>query len=641
MTKETIAVDIEIMGKEPRIEFQVGLKRRHDGKVIQYRTTTCLAEAEIARLRAIMVGYEIVSFNGNNFDIPLIFLALQGATVEEIKAASGRIIEGRLKYWEIGRILGIEIPRMNHIDLIEPQPNAWASLKMLNGRLHGKKMQDLPYHHDATDLTDEQFDEIAAYNINDLDATLLLLDALEEPIKMREAIGAEYGIDFRSKSDAQIGEAIIRKRSEETLGRRIEKVDLNTIAGTKFRYEPPAYLRFETPLLADILHRIAETDFFINYQGKVSLPDWLGDADVVIGETRYQMGIGGLHSTEKNRSVYADDYAKLFDFDVASYYPAIILGSGLYPKAIGPGFLDVYRKIREDRIAAKRAGNKITDQGLKIALNGCFGKMGSVWSILYAPHLMIAVTLTGQLALLMLIERAERAGIPVVSANTDGVVFKCPRHLERELLDLTAQWERDTGFELESTEYLSLHSQSVNTYIAIKPDGKVKRKGVLANPRAEGDLRTQMMNSPSMNVCADAAVEHILNGTDVEDYIRACRDVRDFVTVVQARGGATWRGEYLGKVVRFIWSTDGDDILYSEPNEATGNYKKVSRSDGSRPLMELPDEFPDDIDYDAYVRAARDILLDIGYTKRPPVAPKAKVYNYNIRGWLTAALLAV
>jgi hypothetical protein len=29
--------------------------------------------------------------------------------------------------------------------------------------------------------------------------------------------------------------------------------------------------------------------------------------------------------------------------------------------------------------------------------------------------------------------------------------------------------------------------------------------------------------------------------------------------------------------------------------------------------MELPDQMPDDIDYEFYVREARDILKDIGY----------------------------
>ena len=46
----------------------------------------------------------------------------------------------------------------------------------------------------------------------------------------------------------------------------------------------------------------------------------------------------------------------------------------------------------------------------------------------YEPNLMISVTLTGQLTLLMLIERAERSGIPVVNDKTDGVLFRHPRH---------------------------------------------------------------------------------------------------------------------------------------------------------------------------------------------------------------------
>lgn len=279
------------------------------------------------------------------------------------------------------------------------------------------------------------------------------------------------------------------------------------------------------------------------------------------------------------------------------------------------------------------------DQGFKTSLNGTFGKLGSPYSVLYAPHLMIAVTLTGQLALLMLIERAERAGIPVVSGNTDGVVFRCPKYLEPKLWEITKQWEADTGFDLESTEYTSVHSQSVNTYIAIKPDGKIKRKGVLANPRADGDLRTQMMNSPSMNVCADAAVAHITAGVDVEEYIRNSRDIRDFVTVVKVTGGGTWRGEYLGKVVRYIWAEDGEPIFYKDAHKTTGNFKKVSRTDGCRPMMDLPDEFPEDIDYAVYVAAACEILLDVGFHHRTPAPAKAKVFKYNRVGWIMTSLV--
>lgn len=355
--KQWLILDVEVYLNF----FLIVFKRLSDGKILKFELSDRNPEMDLKRIEAIMRGYGIITFNGNSFDIILVFLAISGADNAALKDACDRIIQGRLKSWESPRIFGIEIPRIDHIDLIEPQPNPWAGLKLLNGRLHGKRMQDLPYPPSSI-LTHEQMDNVTDYCVNDHDATELLFNALEEPLKMRETLGAEFEMDFRSKSDAQIGEAIVKKRSEQALGRRIEKVDLNKVAGTKFRYEPPEYLSFDTPQLQKILERIRETDFFINYQGKVNLPDWLGEERIAIGETAYQMGIGGLHSTEKNRSVYADDHSRLFDFDVASYYPAIILGSGLYPQAIGPVFLEIYAKIRDERIAAKRRVKDIDEE---------------------------------------------------------------------------------------------------------------------------------------------------------------------------------------------------------------------------------------------------------------------------------------
>lgn len=629
--KPTIICDIETY----RNFFLIGFKRTSDG-FKRYFELSDRATFDLEKVRRIMLGNRIVTFNGQGFDNPLIFHALDGATIEQLKLGADRIINGRVRYWEVEKLLGTTVPRLDHVDLIEPQPNAIASLKTLNGRLHGRKMQDLPYPPDML-LTHEQMDETTVYCGNDLDATHELLDALEEPIALRAALGEKFGMELRSKSDAQMGEAIIKKRVEQLTKQRVERV--TTPPGTTFRYQVPPYLRFERADLVAILDRLRETDFIVKADGKVDLPDWLAEQQITIGETTYAMGIGGLHSTEKNRSVHSDLGHVLIDYDVASYYPAIILGSGLYPKTLGPHFLDVYRDIRADRIAAKRAGDKIMDQGFKIALNGCFGKLGSPYSILYAPHLMIAVTLTGQLALLMLIERAEAAGIPVVSGNTDGVVFRCPRHLEGRLTDITKQWEADTGFELESTRYRSLYSQSVNTYIAVKEDGKTKRKGKLMNPRKE-TMRDQLMHNPNMDVCSDAVVELITKGTPIADYIRGATDIRDFVTVVNVRGGGTWRGGYLGKVVRYIWSKDGEEILYKDPHPTTGNYKKVSKTDGCRPVMELPDELPSDIDYDRYIEAANDILLDIGYTRRATEAKAPRVLKRHAEAWLMLTALA-
>lgn len=337
--------------------WSIGFKRVSDGKRLTFELSA-RSTLDRERIRSILTTHRAIGYNWQTYDLPMITLALNGATNAELKQASDRIIKGNIRYWEAEDALGIRIPReFEFIDLIEPQPNAFASLKVLNGRLHGQKMQDLPYEPDSV-LTPEQMDLTLAYMDNDLDATHILFDALKEPLALRSALGAEYRMNFLSKSDSQIGEAIVKKRVEqEQNGERVQRVP--TAPGTSFQYRIPPFMRFETPLLQQMLERLRVTDFFVRHDGKVDLPDWLSDFQPRIGETTYAMGIGGLHSTESARAVLSGDDAQLIDFDVASYYPAIIIGSGLYPKSLGPNFLKVYAKVRDDRIVAKRRAQEL------------------------------------------------------------------------------------------------------------------------------------------------------------------------------------------------------------------------------------------------------------------------------------------
>ena len=625
--------------------FLVAFKRIEDGKVVTLEMSD-RSQIDLIRLNKLMRGARIITYNGLGFDLPLIFYALTGATTAQLKDLCDRIIIGRLKWWEVERELGFRIPKIDHIDLMEPQPNAVASLKALNGRLHGRKMQDLPIAPDAV-LTHEQMDLITAYCGNDLDATELLFEALAEPISMREALGREYDTDFRSKSDSQIGEAIVRKRVEALTGEPVKKLPVP--AGTKFHYDVPEFIRFETPALQAVLARVRETEFTIRADGRVEMPKALDGLEIVIGSTTYAMGIGGLHSTESKRAIVPHEDYLLIDADVASQYPSIILKLGLYPKALGRHFLSAYAKIKHDRMIAKRAGDSVRDRGGKIALNGVYGKLGSPYSILYAPHLMIAVTLTGQLTLLMLAERAEAAGISVVSGNTDGVLFRCPRRLTGGvtpkkrlepgvLADVCAGWEAATGFDLEFAEYRAVYNASVNSYFAIKADGKIKAKGPVANPWAPGgDLRDRMMKNPQAFVLSDAVQALLLHGTPVETTICACTDPRAFVTVIKESSGATWRGEYLGKTVRYYWSTDGDPILGSKPHASTGNVKQVSKTEGAKPLMDLPDALPGDVDFDRYIAEARKILREIGWVDPNAPVVRGPASRRELMTWALAA----
>jgi hypothetical protein len=628
----TIFVDIECY----RGFFYVACKRQEDGKKLGFELSH-RSTIDLDRLRRIIVNNTTVGFNSNAYDLPMIFLALDGATTEELKKASDRIILGRIKYWKIQEELGIYVPRdLDHIDLFDCNPSVGKGLKTLNGRLHGKRMQELPYDPDA-DLTDEMMDNLIDYCMNsDIPATELLFEKLREPLSFRVALGQTIKQDLRSRSDAQIGEAIVKHRVEALTGQRVRKLDEFE---TSFGYDIPHWMKFESKQLQNVLDLVGRTTFTLGADCKPQFPPTFRDLELKIGSSTYTLGIGGLHSTEAHRALKSDDEYVLIDADVAGQYPAIILKLGLYPKAVGPLFLKIYAGIMQDRLDAKAGYKlattdiekllfKVRDQAGKIALNGVYGKLGSPYSFLFAPHLMLAVTLTGQLSLLMLIERAEAAGISVVSGNTDGVVFKLPRAwyegIDRERLvggklkEITDWWEAQTSFKLEFAEYRGIYNASVNEYLAIKSDGKIKLKGkTFANPWADNDLYNQMKKNPSMTICSDAVGLFLRDGTPIEDTIRASRDIKKFVTVVVATGGATWRDEYLGKVVRYIWSTDGAPIIKRKEHATTGNRPKVPKTDGCRPMMTLPDEFPTDIDYAKYVQEANDMLEAIGC--KPPV----------------------
>lgn len=646
--------------------FYVAFKREHDGHRVGFELSERSPVFPWKRVNTIMRKNRIVTFNGQSYDVPLIFCALDMLSDGEItvpgilarlKAKSDQIINGRVPYWEVEDLTGVRVPRLDHIDLIEPQPNAIASLKTLNGRLHGKRMQDLPIPPDTV-LTFEQMDATADYCLqSDLDATHNLYDALKEPLELRMALGKEYDADFRSKSDSQIGETIVKKRVEQITKSRLKKVE--TKPGTTFRYPVPSFLKFDTPFLQDILERIREAEFYIGADGKTVSPDWLKEIEVTIGSTVYSMGIGGLHSTESARCAYSDDDFVLVDADVTSQYPSIIMALGLFPRSIGEHFLPVYKKIKDDRVAAKKLGDKVKDKGMKIALNGVYGKLGSRWSILYAPHLLLSVTLTGQLTLLMLIEKAEAAGVSVISGNTDGVLFRCPRAmydgvgvegdlkdrlLPSALADITDAWEATTGFGLEFAEYSAIYAANVNNYFAVKASGGHKRIGWYCNPwstdKSDRDERKMLMKNPTATICSDAVLALLKHGTPIEKTIYGCTDIKQFVTVVKADGGATWRGEYLGKTVRFYWSTEGEEIRKAKAN-SKGTHPTVPKSEGAAPCMTLPDDLPWDIDYDRYIAEAKEMLMQIGFVSRPPPFRRIRITKANratvLSHWATAA----
>lgn len=254
-------------------------------------------------------------------------------------------------------------------------------------------------------------------------------------------------------------------------------------------------------------------------------------------------------------------------------------------------------------------------EGSKVSVNGTFGKTGSPYSILYAPEMTIQITVGGQLYLLMLIEALELRGIPVYSANTDGIVIYCPKDKRQVMLDTVKQWEQITKFETEETKYSAVYSRDVNAYMAIKPDGDIKGKNVFYDPwrgKSAKDKYWRFQKNPTTQICVEAIENYIVKNIPLEKTINECRDLTKFISVKNVTGGAHKDREYLGKTIRWYYAKDVNGTI---DYILSGN--KVPDTDGALPCMDLPDEFPSNINYAWYLTKANSMLYDLNFLKRP------------------------
>lgn len=657
VVKQHAVFDCELIGSENPV-FLVCVEIIESGEKFSFWWHK---EGDMERMHQMLQREDLtwVSFNGIHFDAPLMSAAIGGKDPLVLKRMANAIINEDGKSWQMPSMFNFDPVIFDHLDLIEVSPGVRVSLKTFAGRMGYPSMIDLPFHHDL-DLNAEQMEVLETYCQNDLGVTKALFNRLRSEIDLRAEMSEEHGIDLRSKSDAQVAEAVLKKAAN-IKGRSSETPSF-------VLYKAPDFIESDSDVINDIIDQLHKTKFKINQaNGQVETPDFLKDPVALCSGT-YQMGVGGLHSThDKRLHVVATDEMLISDFDVASYYPNIMLKAGLTPRVEGGArFIEEYRKIYDRRIEAKRSGDKKVANALKIALNGTFGKLGSPYSAFYSPDLMLAVTLTGQLNLMCLIYDLEcHPEIRVLSANTDGIAVHYPARLRSKVLNAVLDNAKRTGFEYEETRYAKIAMKDVNNYLAVTTDapaaalisaeegvvvkgGKVdvKRKGLYAS--------TGLMKNPTNEVCSNMAVDFLKSWVHPTEAIKAYADIKDFVAIRNVKGGGIqydsfeevddwvcvndlgtkdneWRrpcweedkvvkrksrpapvqvgvgGQYFGRIARWYMQKGG-----TMPINYAGSGNKVPKTDGARLCMMLPDELPSDIDLDWYVQETIDMLADMG-----------------------------
>src|SRR5690554_5422821 len=115
----------------------------------------------------------------------------------------------------------------------------------------------------------------------------MLYKSLQKQIELRAKMSEQYGMDLRSKSDAQIAETVIKSEMNRLTGKHYRAPKLPK--GYTFRYQNPHIVRFRSEQLKGVFARILETEFTLAPSGSVAIPDWMKVEEITVAGVRYQM----------------------------------------------------------------------------------------------------------------------------------------------------------------------------------------------------------------------------------------------------------------------------------------------------------------------------------------------------------------
>lgn len=396
------------------------------------------------------------------------------------------------------------------------------------------------------DLPENQIDSMIDYNINDVNSTEELLNRCKKDIDLRIAIEDEYGVRVLSKDGVNIGMKILTQKYLEKTGQTWRDIkDLRSpMSVIPLNNVILPFIKYDSPILTRVLD---------DMKSQIVSPGRKGYENKFVFEgLQYSVGVGGIHSVNKPEIIIPKEDEMLIDIDVASLYPSMLIEYEFYPKHLGPEFLEVYKQIKDERIEAKHNGNKVKNETLKLALNGLSGNLQNEHNFCYSPFAVMQIRINGQLLLLMLAEKLTQLGCRIVQANTDGLFVLLKKDVYSKVNNVCREWEQLTRLTLEEERFKAMYQYAINDYFAITEDDKVKEKGMFITTVKLGKGLTP-------KIIPKAVINFFKNGVPVEETIKGCKDIRDFL--MSEKTGKQWHVEYNNKeqqrTNRFYASTNG------------------------------------------------------------------------------------
>ena len=445
-----------------------------------------------------------------------------------------------------------------------------VGLKEMQVTMQYPNVQEFVYNWDIP-LVESKFDEMIQYNINDVESTSELLDRCKKDIELRIAIEDEYGVRVLSKDGVNIGMKIITQKYLEKTGQTwwdikdlrspMDKIPLKDVI--------LPFVKYDSPILKDMLDTLKKQTVSPGRKGY--------EYKFIFNNLRYTIGVGGIHSVNDPEIIIPKEDEYLIDCDVASLYPSMLIQHKFYPKHLGPEFLEIYSKIREERLEAKHNGDKVKNETLKFALNGLSGNLQNEHNFCYSPFAVMQIRVNGQLLLLMLAEKLVEIGCKIIQANTDGLFLICKKNKYEEYQKVCKEWEKLTKLELEEDRFEAMYQYAINDYIAVKEGyHKTKDKKLI---KTKGMFITEILLGKGLSpkIIPEAIINYFVDNIPVEETIKNCKDIRKFLKAEKT--GKQWTVEYNDKIQqrinRFYVSNNGYYLWKFKTDSGVKEYQNM------------------------------------------------------------------
>lgn len=539
-----------------------------------------------------IVNYCIEFFNNSKYSYSTICKSIYN--LSKIITSKNEVDFDRWKRWKYANnFLTLDLLTMLYSKALR------VSLKEMQVTMMYKNVQEFQCDWNLP-LQLSEIDSMIEYNINDVMSTYELLKQCQKDIDLRIDIENKYNIKCLSKDGVNTGMDILAKEYITKTGIPWEILkDLRSPADTiELNKIILPFIKYDTPILQELLKEMKSLTVSPGRKGyeKKFLMDGL----------IYSVGVGGIHSINEPEMIIPNEDELLIDADVASLYPSMLLNFDFYPRHLGPEFKTVYAEIRERRLIAKRTGDKVTNETLKLALNGLSGNLQNEFSWCYDPQAVMGIRINGQLLLLMLTEKLLALGIKIIQINTDGVFFKCKKDIYPKIQEVFKEWQNLTGLELEEDRFKSFYQLAINDYFGVFENNKVKEKGCFITKVIRGKGLTPKIIPISVQ-------KYFLEGIKPSEFIPNHKDIKDFL--MSEKTGKQWNVEYNNepqqRTNRFYASTDGYFLYKWKLENNEKKYQNMLTASGVTLLNNFNDlkENPK-INYQYYITEANKIIAE-------------------------------